>query len=156
VESPTNSSVRSWFVSCHSVFVHAPRESPPSPLDLTPLVRPGLGEHRQQHDHSPRRDPVGDASCSTAEVKAELPELAVELLGMRLVEQRTLIRQAVNVESDTGLLLLRQRGLPINDLGLEFHYTPGHSTNAIYPPTVTQPAERPAPLYEIKFHAHRV
>ena len=38
------------------------------------------------------------------------------------------------MESDTGLLLLCQRAVPIDDLGLEFHLTPGHSTNAISPP----------------------
>lgn len=50
---------------------------------------------------------------------------------MGLVEQRPLIRQPIDVESNTSLFSLRQRAVPIHDLGLEFHLTPGHSANAI-------------------------
>lgn len=60
---------------------------------------------------------------------------------MGLVEQRPLIRQPIDVESNTSLFSLRQRAVPIHDLGLEFHLTPGHSTDAISSQRAAQPEE---------------
>lgn len=113
------------------MLIHASRQRSSGAFDLTSLVLSCLGEHRQQHDHPPWCDPVGDACRRRAKVEAQLAELAVELFGVRLVEQGPSRGETVHVKSDTSLLLLRQRTEPLDDLGLELDLTPGHSANAI-------------------------
>lgn len=50
---------------------------------------------------------------------------------MRLVEQRAVLGEAIDVKADTLLLLLAERSIPIGDLGLEFDLALEYSTHAI-------------------------
>ena len=67
-------------------FVDATLHRASGSVDFGSLSRFGLGEHRQQDDDSSGGDVVADAGRLSAEVEAQLAELAVELAGERFAQ----------------------------------------------------------------------
>jgi hypothetical protein len=64
---------------------------PLGPLDLGFFAHSLLLEHRQQDDAPTRRDPVADPHRLPLKVEAQLPELAVELPRVRLIQQDAML-----------------------------------------------------------------
>ena len=108
-------------MSFGNTSVHRVSRSP----DLTDLLALGLHEHRQQDDPSPLCDPVGNPSGPARQVETELPELAVELSGMRLVEDGDEFGEAVNMKTHPGPVSLAEPKIPVANSEFELNLPHG-------------------------------
>jgi hypothetical protein len=98
---------------------HASGHGTASPRDLAALARTRLVEDRQQDDPPVHPYPVADPDRLVVQVEPQLAEPAVELPGVRLAEQRTVIREQIEVERRSGELDGRKLLEPVPDLRLE-------------------------------------
>ncbi len=74
---------------------------------------------------------VGDPCLPSAEIEAQLPQLAPQLPSEGLAEEDPFLGEQVNIALDLTEVVVREREQPVLDLLLEFDRTPGHSANAI-------------------------
>ena len=81
------------------MLLQTPLHGPIRPLDLGALLRALLAKHSQQYDPPPRRDEIRypDRITAGTDVEAQLSQLASQLAGVGLIEQRSTLSQQVNV-----------------------------------------------------------
>jgi hypothetical protein len=102
-----------------------------SPVNCLSFTLLCLGEHREQNDPAAWCDPVGDSLGAAVEEEPQLPEFAVQLLGVRFVEKRSEFGQPRDMKLDSALLFLGEPLIPVPYFGFEFNLTSGHSAHAI-------------------------
>lgn len=76
-------------------------------------------------------DVVGDAGLLSAEIEAELSELAVELSGEGLSEEGAVVSEKVDVALDVTELIVGQGVEPGGDFWLELHRNPSLRWNVV-------------------------
>ena len=88
--------------------------------DLAWFSSLGLGEHGQEHDAASRGDPVGDSEVASVQYESEFAQRTLELSDEWFVEQRAILGESVDEESDLGLVDFVEFEVPGTDFALQF------------------------------------